>query len=81
MLFRSQMNLNDPKLGLYKEVKILQGKLGDSKLTLNAFIVSATPFKGLLNVSGEQAELEDRNMLFMSDGGQVYLKKMFERIK
>ena len=75
-----QMNLNDPKLGLYKEVKLLQGKLGDPKLTLNAFIVSGTQFESLLNVSCKQADLEERNVLFMSDGGPVYLKKMFERI-
>jgi hypothetical protein len=75
-----QMNLTDPKLGLYKEVKVLQEKLGDPKLTLNAFIVSGTQFKSLLNVTGEQVDLEDRNVLFMPDGGQVYLKKMFERI-
>lgn len=74
------MKLTDPKLGLYKEVKVLQKKLGDTKLTLNAFIVSGTPFKNLLNVTSEQAELEDRNVLFMPDGGPVYLKKMFERI-
>jgi hypothetical protein len=37
-----QMNLTDPKLGLYKEVKVLQEKLGDPKLTLNAFILSGT---------------------------------------
>lgn len=75
-----QMNLNDPKLGLYKEVKVIQEKLGDPKLTLNAFIVSGTQFTSLLNVSCEQADLEDRNVLFMPEGGQVYLKKMFERI-
>lgn len=75
-----QMNLNDPKLGLYKEVKVLQKKLGDPKLTLNAFIVSGTQFTSLLNVSCKQADLEKRNVLFMPDGGQVYLKKMFERI-
>lgn len=75
-----QMSLNDPKLGLYKEVKIIQEKLGDPKLTLNAFIVSGTQFSSLLNVSCEQADLEDRNVLFMNDGGPVYLKKMFERI-
>ncbi len=75
-----QMNLNDPKLGLYKEVKVLQEKLGDPKLTLNAFIVSATQFASLLNVSCKQEELEERNVLFMSDGSQIYLKKMFERI-
>ncbi len=75
-----QMNLNDPKLGLYQEVKVIQQKLGDPKLTLNAFIVSVTPFASLLNVSCQQADLEARNVLFMSDGGQVYLQKMFERI-
>jgi hypothetical protein len=74
-----QMSLNDPKLGLYKEVKVLQKKLADPKLTLNAFIVSGTPFANLLNVSCKQADLEDRNVLFMPEGGQVYLKKMFER--
>ena len=74
-----QMNLNDPKLGLYKEVKVLQEKLGDPKLTLNTFIVSATQFSSLLNVSCKQVDLEERNVLFMPDGGQVYLKKMFER--
>lgn len=75
-----QMNLNDPKLGLYKEVKVLQKKLGDPMLTLNAFIVSGTQFASLLNVSGKQSELEESNVLFMDDGGPVYLKKMFKRI-
>ena len=75
-----QMNLNDPKLGLYKEVKVIQEKLGDPKLTLNAFIVSGTQFSSLLNVSCKQVDLEERNVLFMSDGGQIYLNKMFERI-
>lgn len=74
------MNLTDHKLGLYKEVKVIQGKLDDPKLTLNAFIVSGTQFASLLNVSCKQTDLEERNVLFMSDGGQVYLQKMFERI-
>jgi hypothetical protein len=76
-----QMNLTDPKLGLYKEVKVLQEKLGDPKLTLNAFIVSGTPFASLLNVSCKQTDLEERNVLFMPDGWPVYLKKMFERME
>ncbi|MEI6750855.1 MAG: type III restriction endonuclease subunit R, partial [Bacteroidota bacterium] len=75
-----QMDLGDPKLGLYKEVKVLQGKLGDPNLTLNAFVVSGTTFGSLLNVSCKKADLEERNVLFMSDGGQVYLKKMFARM-
>ena len=51
------------------------------KLTLNAFIVSGTAFADLLNVSVKKAELEDRNVLFMEDGGSVYLNKLFERLK
>ena len=74
------MNLNDPKLGLYKEVKVLQKELGDPKLTLNAFIVSGTQFASLLNVSCSQVDLEDRNVLFMNDGNQGYVKKMFDRM-
>jgi hypothetical protein len=77
-----QMNLTDPKLGLYKEVKVIQEKLGDAKLILNAFIVSWTPFPILLNISESctQADLEERNVFFMPEGGQGYLKKMFEKI-
>ncbi|MEI6757330.1 MAG: hypothetical protein FDX18_03955 [Chlorobium sp.] len=75
-----QMNLTDPKLGLYKEVKVIQEKLGDPKLTLNAFILSATRFEGLINVPCLQEDLEERHVLFMPDGGAVYLGKMFERV-
>lgn len=46
-----QMSLNDPKLGLYREVKVIQEKLGDPQLTLNAFIVSGTNFPNLVNVT------------------------------
>ena len=76
-----QIDLTNPKLGLYKEVKVLQAKLGDPKLMLNAFIVSGTAFTDLLNVSCKKADLEARNVLFMADGGPTYLKKMFELIK
>jgi hypothetical protein len=74
-----QMSLNDSKLGLYKEVKVLEEKLADAKLSLNAFIVSATAFNDLLNVSCEKEELEARNVLFMTDG-LGYLQKMFEKL-
>ena len=73
-----QMNLHDPKLGLYKEVKVLEAKLADPKLTLNAFIVSGTSFADLLNVSVKKSDLEQRNVLFMEDGGATYLKKVFD---
>jgi len=75
-----QMNLTDPKLGLYKEVKVLQNKLADPKLTLNAFILSGTPFESLINVNCEKSDLEDRHVLFMNEGESVYLSKMFSKI-
>jgi len=34
------MNLHDPKLGLYKEVKVLGEKLADPKLTLHTCVES-----------------------------------------
>lgn len=74
-----QMSLNDPKLGLYKEIKVLEEKLADPKLNLSAFIVSPTPFNNLLNVSCKKEDLEACNVFFMSDG-QTYLKNMFENI-
>jgi hypothetical protein len=83
-----QMDLKNPKLGLYKEVKTLeadlhkQAKPGDAKLTLNAFILSATKFADLLNVGdpAKKKELEERHVLFMEDGAPAYLSKMFSRI-
>ena len=75
-----QMNLTDPKLGLYREVKVLQDKLADPKLTLNAFILSGTPFDSLINVTCKKSDLEDRHVLFMNEGESVYLSKMFAKI-
>jgi len=77
-----QMNLNDPKLGLYKEVKNLQTKLADPDLVLNAFILSVTKFSDLLNVSDKYKakDLEDRHVLFMDTSGQKYLEGMFARM-
>ncbi len=75
-----QMDLSGPKLGLYKEIKVIETNLGDPQLTLNAFIVTPTPFKDLINVSAKQEDLENHHVLFMLDGADSYLKKMFERI-
>jgi hypothetical protein len=78
----------DPKLKLYKEVRLIQDDLatqskpGDPPLVLNAFVLSATPYSSLLNVSGStgKAELEEHHVLFMDDQGETYLKKMISRV-
>lgn len=80
-----QLDLHDPKLGLYKEVKEIEKKLskaGEAPLILNAFIVSHTKFSDLLNVRGivDQQGLEERHVVFMEDGRDTYLTKMFSRM-
>ncbi|MGP3056688.1 DEAD/DEAH box helicase family protein [Serratia marcescens] len=83
------LDLTDPKLGLYKEVKKLERKLAEqsalheSELILNAFILSPTKFSELLNIGNQiqKTDLEDKNILFMEDGPKTYLKKLFSKIK
>lgn len=82
------IDLAHPKLGLYKEVKYLEKTLaerstaGEPPLVLNAFILSPTTFSDLLNVGDPEmkAELEKRNILFMEDGPNTYLEKMFSAL-
>ncbi|MFG6591151.1 DEAD/DEAH box helicase family protein [Sulfitobacter sp. 1A12157] len=75
------LNISDPKFGLYKGVKEIEKQLGDEMITLNAFILSVTKFDDMLNVSGftSKSELEDRNVLFMDDGGPKYLSLLLEK--
>lgn len=75
-----QINLTDPKFGLYQEVKVLQEKLADPNLVLNAFILSRTKFTDILNKSCTEQDLEERHVLFMEHGGPSYLPKMFGRM-
>jgi hypothetical protein len=82
------LDLSHPKLGLYKEVKTLeqtlgaQAKPGEPPLILNAFVLSPTKFSDLLNVGDptQKAELEKKHVLFMEDGGQAYLNKLFAKL-
>lgn len=79
------LDLSHPKLGLYKEVKTLettlagQAKAGEAPLVLNAFVLSPTKFADLLNVGDptKKADLESRHVLFMEEGANTYLKKLF----
>lgn len=79
-----QIDLNHPKLGLYKEIKTIEATLNkpnEPKLSLEAFILSATKFTDLLNLgSTKKVELEQRHVLFMEDGATTYLKKLFEQL-
>lgn len=74
------LNLDDAKFGLYKEIKELEKKLSDDKLSLSAFIVSETRFVDLINVSEPKDKIEERNVLFLEDTGSIYLEKLFKKM-
>lgn len=74
------LNLDDAKFGLYKEIKELEKKLSDDKLSLSAFIVSETRFVDLINVSEPKDKIEERNVLFIEDTSSIYLEKLFKKM-
>ncbi|MGP9792101.1 hypothetical protein [Roseinatronobacter sp. NSM] len=75
------LNISDPKFGLHKEIKQIEKQLGDGMISLNSFILSVTTFNDLLNVTGSttKSDLEDRNVLFMDDGGPTYPDKLLAK--
>jgi hypothetical protein len=75
------LDLDDPKFGLFKEVKKLEAEIGDGALSLNAFILAETQFGDLINIGHvSRADLEARNVLFMERAGSEYLVQLFEKI-
>lgn len=74
------LNLDDAKFGLYKEIKELEKKLSDDNLSLSAFIISETRFVDLINVSEPKNKIEERNVLFLEDTGSIYLEKLFKKM-
>ena len=76
------MRITDPKFGLYKEVKEIERQLGDTTISLSAFILSITAFKELLDTAATnlKADLEERNVLFLDDGWQTYMPALLKRM-
>lgn len=73
-----QMDLHDPKFGLYQEVKELENQIADSNLVLNSFILSITKLKDWVNMTLTAEELAERHILFMENN---YLQQMFEKMQ
>ncbi|TYG34555.1 type III restriction endonuclease subunit R [Lonepinella koalarum] len=68
------MDVSDPKFGLFEEIKALEAKIGDPNLILNSFILSITKQKDWVNVHLDKDELNARHILFMEDD---YLTQLF----
>lgn len=74
----------DPKISFHTEIKSLEAKIRQENptLSLHSFILSATPFQLLLNFGTEarREDFEQAGVLFQSDGGPVYMEKLFSAI-
>jgi hypothetical protein len=77
-----EFGLDSPKLQLYKVIKEKQVALADPHIVLNSFVLSRTSFADInwLIGSVSKQQVEDRNVLFLEDGGPGYLKKLFRNI-
>lgn len=75
------LDLSGPKFGLYREIKQIEAQLTDKNISLSAFILSITSFSDLINAAGTttKSDLENRNVLFMDDGGPAYLGKLLSK--
>lgn len=78
------LNFDDPKFQLYSEIKNVQKTLQERtgiSVELSSFILSDTKFDGIVNNPFETpAELEPRHVLFMDEGPERYLPKLFDRM-
>ena len=67
------------KVMFHDRIKDIEKRFANPDVILNSFILSPTKF-AQLQWGGDKQDLEDKHILFMGDGGNSYLKKMFDRI-
>jgi hypothetical protein len=77
-----EFGLDSPKLQLYKVIKEKQTLLNDRAIILNSFILSRTPFNQVswIGTGVTKRSIQDRNVLFLEDGGATYLHQLFTKI-
>ena len=67
------------KVLFHQRIKDIERRLNDPSITLNSFILSWTPYQQL-KWGKTQSELEDMNVLFMTDDQSKYIDKIFSRL-
>ena len=77
-----EFSLDSPKLQLHKVIKEKETALGDPQIVLNSFILSWTPFNQVSWISPgvTKQNVQDRNVLFLEDGGSIYLQQLFTKV-
>jgi hypothetical protein len=69
---------NDPKIQFYREIKTIETELSDPTVTLNSFIISATPFNQVQWWGNDKLDLERFNVLFQEDK-TTYINKLLSK--
>jgi len=77
-----EFSLDSPKLQLHKVIKEKERSLNNREIILNSFVLSRTPFSQIswINAGVTKRDVQDRNVLFLEDGGNVYLQQLFSRV-
>ena len=68
------------KIRFYDRIKDVERRLNDPTIILNSFILSWTQYS-LLKWDKSQDELEDMQVLFMKDDRDIYIDKLFTRLR
>jgi len=70
----------DPKIEFYKKIREIEQRLGNSKVHLESFIVSNTPFATLRMLwDMSEAEMRDRHILFQNDA-ETYVRDLMNAL-
>jgi hypothetical protein len=78
---RMAKGFDDRKIRFHKEIKTLEGQIGDKDAILNSFIISVTEHYQIKwwDKKLNKVDFEKHNVLFQEDKS-TYIKKMFKRI-
>ncbi|EMH6403025.1 DEAD/DEAH box helicase family protein [Providencia rettgeri] len=67
------------KVMFHSRIKDIEKRFANPDVILNSFILSPTKY-AQLQWGIDKQDLVDKHVLFMDDGGSIYLTKMFDRI-
>lgn len=70
--------LGDEKIKFHKRIKDVEARLKAPDVILNSFILSWTKYKQL-KWDNTQQELEEKNVLFMTDDKDGYIQKLYDK--
>ncbi len=73
------LGFDDPKIKFYETINEIEQRLGDSRISLDSFIVSNTPSHTMRELWGvEKEEMQNRHILFLEEDRESYVEKICE---